>query len=66
MPGSITPLPVMLEEEDRRALEAIEPPKSIVVRFGFQKLVAELPYTGDMVLGCGSKLVIRTKRGMTG
>lgn len=64
MPGSITPLPVMLEEEDRRALEAIEPPKSIVVRFGFQKLVAELPYTGDMVLGCGSKLVIRTKRGM--
>jgi len=64
MPGSITPLPVMLEEEDRRILEAIEPPKSIVVRFGFQKLVAELPYTGDTVLGCGSKLIIRTKRGM--
>ena len=42
MVGSITPLPVMLEEEDRKIYEALEPPKSIVVRYGYQKMVAEL------------------------
>ena len=63
MAGSITPLPVMLEEEDRKIYEALEPPKSMVVRYGQQKLVAELPYNGDAKPGCGSKLVIRTSRG---
>ncbi len=63
MAGSITPLPVMLEEEDRKVYEALQPPKSIVVRHGNQKLVAELPYSGDEKPGCGSKLVIRTPRG---
>lgn len=65
MPDSITPLPVMLEEEeDRRRYEKLEPPKSVVVRYGFQKLVAELPYDGDVKPGCGSKMVIRTQRGI--
>ncbi len=64
MPGSITPLPVMLDEEDQRAYERLEPPKSIVVRYGYQKKVAELPYEGDERPGCGSKLVIRTNRGI--
>jgi len=71
MAGFITPLPVMLEEEsgglpeeDRRVYEALEPPKSMVVRYGYQKLVAELPYSGDDKPGCGSKLVIRTQRGV--
>ena len=54
----------MLEdEEDRKAYEALEAPKSIVVRYGYQKLVAELPYNGDAKPGCGSKLVVRTGRG---
>ncbi|MEX0886142.1 MAG: regulatory iron-sulfur-containing complex subunit RicT [Phycisphaeraceae bacterium] len=65
MPGSITPLPVMLEdEEDRKVYENLEPPKSIVVRYGYQKMVAELPYNGTMKPGCGSKLVIRSRRGI--
>ena len=46
MPGSILPLPVMLEEEDRKVYDALEPPKSIVVRYGYMKLIAELPYDG--------------------
>ncbi len=64
MPGSITPLPIMLEEEDRKIYEKLEPPKTIVCRYGYQKLVAELPYDGDDKPGCGSKLVIRTRRGI--
>lgn len=67
MAGFITPLPVMVEEElrgeDREVYEKLEPPKSIVVRYAYQKLVAELPYNGDAKPGCGSKLVIRTRRG---
>ncbi|MEM1207901.1 MAG: regulatory iron-sulfur-containing complex subunit RicT [Planctomycetota bacterium] len=63
MPGSITPLPIMLEEEDRKVYDRLEPPKTIVVRYGYQKLVAELPYSGNDKPGCGSKLVARTPRG---
>ena len=63
MPGSITPLPVMLEEADRAIYEKLEAPKSIVVRYGYQKMIAELPYGGDAKPGCGSKLVIRSPRG---
>ena len=64
MPGTITPLPIMLEEEDRKTYEKLEPPKTIVCRYGYQKLVAELPYDGDAKPGCGTKLVIRTGRGI--
>ena len=35
----------------------------MVVRYAYQKMVAELPYNGDAKPGCGSKLVIRTARG---
>ena len=64
MPGSITPLPVMLEEEEAlRRFEAAEPPKSIVCRYGSAMMVAELPYDGGEKPGCGTKLVIRTRRG---
>jgi len=52
-----------LRGEDRKTYEQLEAPKSIVVRYGFQKMVAELPYNGDAKPGCGSKLVIRTRRG---
>lgn len=64
MPGSITPLPVLLEEEDRKIYEHLEAPKSMVVRYGYQKLVAELPYDGTAKPGCGSKVVARTNRGV--
>ncbi len=65
MPGSIMPLPIMLEEEeDRKAYEKLEAPKTIVCRFGYLREIAELPYKGDAKPGCGSKLVIRTKRGI--
>ena len=64
MPGTIVPLPVMLEEEDRKVYEQLKPPKSIVVRYGYMKLVAELPHDGEARPGCGSKLVIRTSRGI--
>ena len=64
MPGSITPLPVMLEEEDRKIYDKLEPPKSMVFRYGYQKLIAELPYDGDAKPGCGTRLVVRTQRGM--
>ena len=62
MPGSIVPLPVMLEEEDRKIYEALEPPKTIVVRYGYQRKIAELPYSGDAKPGCGSKLVVHRRR----
>lgn len=65
MPGSITPLPIMLqEEEDRKAYEKLEAPKTIVCRFGYLREIAELAYNGDAKPGCGSKLVIRTRRGI--
>jgi len=64
MPGTITPLPVMLEEQDRKVYENLEPPKSIVTRYGYMRLIAELAYNGDAKPGCGSKLVIRSPRGI--
>ena len=64
MPGSITPLPIMLEEEDRKIYDHLEPPKSIVVQYGYQKLIAELAYDGEAKPGCGSKMVIRSSRGI--
>ena len=55
----------MLEDEqDRKTYEALEPPKSIVCRYGYTKMIAELPYDGDAKPGCGSKLTIRTRRGI--
>jgi cell fate regulator YaaT (PSP1 superfamily) len=65
MAGSITPLDVMLEDAELRAeFDKLEPPKSMVVRHGRTKQIAELPYDGKDTPGCGSKLVIRTDRGM--
>lgn len=69
---SITPLPVFEADADPRhrsamsdeeIYAALEPPKTIVVRFGSMKLVGEYPYAGDAKPGCGSKLVVRTHRG---
>jgi len=69
---SIMPLPVFEADADPRHRSAmtdeeiyarLEPPKTIVVRFGRMKLVGEFPYDGDAKPGCGSKLVSRTHRG---
>ncbi len=69
---SIFPLPVFEADADpthRSAMtdqeiyDALEPPKTIVVRFGAMKLIGEYPYSGDAKPGCGSKLVVRTHRG---
>lgn len=63
MAGTITPLPQFENDEDLAIYEKLEPPKSMVVRYGSDKLIAELAYSGDAKPGCGSKLVIRTDRG---
>ncbi len=63
MPGTIVPLPVMLEEEDQKIYDQLEPPKTIVLRYGYERKIAELPYNGDAKPGCGSKLVAVTPRG---
>ncbi|MHC4993275.1 MAG: PSP1 domain-containing protein [Planctomycetota bacterium] len=69
---SIFPLPVFDADSDphhRDALtdaeqyERLEPPKTIVVRLGYLKNVAEYRYEGDAKPGCGSKLVVRSHRG---
>jgi len=54
----------MLEEEDRKIYEQLQPPKTIVCKYGYQKLVAELESDGKSKPGCGSKLVVRTSRGI--
>jgi cell fate regulator YaaT (PSP1 superfamily) len=51
------------EKEDREAYERLNAPTSIVVRFGYMRMVGEFPYTGEAKPGCGSKLVVRTQRG---
>jgi len=53
----------MLDEEDRKVYENLKPPRTIVVRYGYQRKIAELSYHGDATPGCGSKLVAVTDRG---
>lgn len=54
----------MLAEEDRRAYEALKAPKTLVVRFGSMKLIGEFHFQGNIKPGCGSKVVVRTFRGV--
>ena len=60
----IHPLPVITEEEEAEAIEKLRPPKTVVVRYGYMKLIGEFPYAGEHILGCGTKLVVRTPRGI--
>lgn len=69
---SIFPLPVFEQDADPSRRSAmtdeeiyarLEPPKTIVIRFGSMKMVGEYPYDGDAKPGCGSRLVARTHRG---
>ncbi|MEC9373491.1 MAG: regulatory iron-sulfur-containing complex subunit RicT [Planctomycetota bacterium] len=63
---SIFPLPVYEAdlEEDRRAHAAMQPPSTVVVRFGYLRFIGEYPFSGDVKPGCGSKIVVRTHRGL--
>jgi cell fate regulator YaaT (PSP1 superfamily) len=54
----------MLDEQDRVAYEALKAPKTLVVRFGAMKLVGEFAYSLSVTPGCGSKVVVRTHRGI--
>jgi len=67
----ITPLPQfetdlaehLKEAEDREVYERLSAPKTLVVRFGYLKMVGEFPWKSDVKPGCGSKIVVRTPRG---
>ncbi|TVQ62141.1 MAG: hypothetical protein EA378_06690 [Phycisphaerales bacterium] len=68
----ITPLPQfeadlaehLKEKADREAYERLNTPSTLVVRFGVMLMVGEFPYRGDAKPGCGSKIVVRTHRGI--
>ena len=69
---SITPLPVFEADADARHRTAMSdeelyaqltPPETVVVRFGYLKLIGEYAYNGKTTPGCGTKLVARTHRG---
>jgi len=47
-----------LDEEDRKAYEALKAPKTMVVRFGVMKMVGEFPYSCSVNPGCGSMIVV--------
>ncbi|CAN5792735.1 hypothetical protein BH11PLA1_BH11PLA1_16630 [soil metagenome] len=51
-------------EADRLAYAALKAPTSMVVRFGVMRMLGEYPYSGDAKPGCGSKVVVRTHRGV--
>jgi cell fate regulator YaaT (PSP1 superfamily) len=52
-----------LPEDDLRVYKKLAAPKTLVVRYGFMKMVGEFPYRGKAKPGCGSKMVVTTHRG---
>jgi cell fate regulator YaaT (PSP1 superfamily) len=66
---SIFPLPqfeadVKAYEQERADEAEATRPRSIVVRYGRMRHIAELPLKGRRPPGCGVQLVIRTRRGI--
>ncbi len=68
---AIVPLPQFEEDlkeyeaqKERELYERLRPPTTIVVRFGSMKMIGEFPYDGKEKPGCGSKIVVRTFRGI--
>ncbi len=71
---SILPLPIFEQDADpgrrngaqtdEQIYAAMKPPTSIVVRYGAKRMVGEFPYDGKSKPGCGSKIVVRTPRGV--
>jgi cell fate regulator YaaT (PSP1 superfamily) len=41
----------------------LKPPSSLVVRYGYLRMIGEFPYDGETRPGCGAKVVIETRRG---
>ncbi len=63
----IVPLPVMQEEEEERRRNgrpSEDGPRTVVVRYGYMRQIAELRIDEDEQIGCGTKMVIRTSRGI--
>jgi cell fate regulator YaaT (PSP1 superfamily) len=52
------------DEQTRLEYEKLQAPKTIVVRFGSMRLIGEFPYQSTVTPGCGSKIVVRTHRGL--
>ena len=44
-------------------ISAMKAPTSLVVRYGFLRFIGEFPFDGDVRPGCGTKVIIRTRRG---
>jgi cell fate regulator YaaT (PSP1 superfamily) len=67
---SILPLPQFeadleaAQRADRELHAAMAAPETVVVRFGRMKLIGEYRYDGDVKPGCGSKLLVKTHRGL--
>ena len=70
---SIFPLPMFEDDADparrdamtiEEQLAATEAPSTLVVRFGRTKMIGEYECNRDIRAGCGSKLVVRTHRGI--
>lgn len=53
----------LAREEAQRAEAAAAGSRTLVVRFGFMRLIGEYDYSGDLRPGCGSKMVVRSHRG---
>lgn len=53
-----------VDEQNRLEYEKLQAPKTIVVRFGLMRLIGEYPYQSTVTPGCGSKIVVRTHRGL--
>lgn len=52
-----------LSEEEVRTYERLEPPETVVVKYGQAGLIGEFPARLDRVPGCGTKFVLKTPRG---
>lgn len=59
----IYPLPILEEEQNLPRPEFDVVPRSVVVSYGYMKLMADLPYEGDVRPLPNQKLVIRSSRG---
>lgn len=61
---SIQPLPLLRDEEELKAIAKLRPPETVVVRYGYLKQIGEFRYEGTEIPGCGTKMVVRTPRGV--
>lgn len=69
----IVPLPIFEQEADPKArglteeqAQSLKPPavpESVVVRYGYMRQIAELPFELDFVPNCHTRLVIKSPRG---